>query len=347
MYEGRTAAEEGLIFGHENMGIVTEIGEGVDSLEPGDRVSIPFNVATGYSKESERGFSAFCSEAQDRDFHGAAYGYVAMGPYQGGQAEKLRVPWADYNCLKLPDEGHEDSFALLSDIFPTGYHSTEMAGLKPGESIAVFGAGPVGLMAAYSAKLRGASEIYVVDRVSERLDMAEKHCDATPINFDHGDPVEMIKEEHGGMVNRGADCVGYQAMDPDDTDEGDDYAYDPAKENPAQVLNDLIRVVEPTGGLGIVGLYVPEDPGAPDEMAAQGRLGIDFGKFFEKGLKCGTGQCNVKSYNRELRDMIISGRADPSFIVTDREPLKSAQDLYTQFDNREDGIVKPILDPRL
>lgn len=106
-------------------------------------------------------------------------------------------------------------------------------------------------------------------------------------------------------------------------------------------------MVEPTGGLGIVGLYVPEDPGGLDEMAAQGRLGIDFGKFFEKGLKCGTGQCNVKSYNRELRDMIISGRADPSFIVTDREPLKSAQDLYTQFDNREDGIVKPILDPRL
>jgi threonine dehydrogenase-like Zn-dependent dehydrogenase len=344
MYEGRTAAESGLVFGHENMGIVDKVGEGVDTLAPGDRVSIPFNVATGYSKNVEHGYTGFCTEAQERDFAGAAYGYVNMGPYQGGQAEKMHVPWADFNALKLPAEGHEDSFALLSDIFPTGYHATELAGLKTGESVAIFGAGPVGLMAAYSAKLRGAAEIYSVDRVEDRLDLAEEYCDATPINFEEADAVEQIIDEHGAMVNRGVDAVGYQAIDPE-TDPGDD-AYDPARENPAVVLNDLIRVVEPTGGLGIVGLYVPDDPGGPDEMAQQGRLGIDFGKFFEKGMTCGTGQCNVKSYNRELRDMITAGRADPSFIVTNREALSDAQNLYQRFDNREPGVVKPILDPR-
>ncbi|NUB93493.1 glutathione-independent formaldehyde dehydrogenase [Haloterrigena sp. SYSU A121-1] len=342
MYEGRTAAEPGIVFGHENMGIVTEVGDAVSSLEVGDRVVAPFNVACGFCENCENGYTGFCTNVNP-GFAGGAYGYVAMGPYQGGQAEQLRIPYADFNALKLPDgDEHEDSFALLADIFPTGWHGTELANLQSGDSVAIYGAGPVGLMAAYSAKLKGAAEIYVVDRVPSRLELAEEHCDATPINFEEGDPVEQIKDLHGGGVDKGVDAVGYQAIDPDK--EGDD-AYDPARENPAVVINNLIRTVRPTGELGIPGLYVPDDPGAPDDMAAQGRLGIDFGLLFEKGQALGTGQCNVKEYNRELRDMIIEGRADPSWVVSHRVDLEDAPEMYEKFDNREEGVTKVLLEP--
>ncbi|ELZ34554.1 formaldehyde dehydrogenase [Halogeometricum pallidum JCM 14848] len=342
MYEGRTDADPGIVFGHENMGVIEEVGEGVSSLEVGDRVVLPFNVACGFCENCENGKTGFCTNVNP-GFAGGAYGYVAMGPYKGGQAEKLRVPYADFNALKLPEGNeHEDSFALLADIFPTGWHGTRLADLQPGESIAIYGAGPVGTMAAYSAKIQGASEIYIVDRVESRLDLAEEHCDAVPINFEEADPVEQIKEQHGGGVDKGVDAVGYQAIDSDK--EGDS-AYDPARENPAVVLNNLIHTVRPTGQLGIVGLYVPSDPGAPDAMAGQGRLGIDFGKLFEKGQKLGTGQCDVKSYNRQLRDLIIEGKADPSFYVSHRVGIDEAPEMYERFDNREEGVTKVLLEP--
>jgi threonine dehydrogenase-like Zn-dependent dehydrogenase len=342
MYEGRTAAEPGIVFGHENMGTVTEVGDAVSSLEKGDRVVAPFNVACGFCENCESGYTGFCTNVNP-GFAGGAYGYVAMGPYQGGQAEKLRIPFADFNALKLPEgREHEESFALLADIFPTGWHGTELANLEAGDSVAIYGAGPVGLMAAYSAKLKGASEIYVVDRVPSRLELAEEHCDAIPINFEEGNPVEQIKNLNGGGVDKGVDAVGYQAIDPDKEGDG---AYDPARENPAVVINNLIRTVRPTGELGIPGLYVPDDPGAPDDMAAQGRLGIDFGLLFEKGQALGTGQCNVKEYNRELRDMIISGRADPSWVVSHRVDLEDAPEMYEKFDNREEGVTKVLLEP--
>ena len=348
MYEGRTAADPGIVFGHENMGIVSEVGDAVSTLEEGDRIVAPFNVACGFCENCEDGSTGFCTNVNP-GFAGGAYGYVAMGPYKGGQAEKLRIPYADFNALKLPEgDEHEDSFALLADIFPTGWHGTELANLEPGDSVAVFGGGPVGLMAAYSAKIKGASEIYVVDRVPSRLELAEDHCDAKAINFAEGDPVEQIIGEHGGEVDKGVDAVGYQALDPEEVGDEDDYSYQPAKENPAVVLNQLIQVVRPTGELGIPGLYVPSDPNAPDEMAAQGRLGIDFGKLFEKGQKLGTGQCNVKAYNRELRDLIIEGRADPSWVVSHRVGLDEAPEMYERFDDREDeegAFTKVLLEP--
>ncbi|MDG5777097.1 glutathione-independent formaldehyde dehydrogenase [Haloarculaceae archaeon H-GB1-1] len=350
MYEGRTAAEEGIVFGHEAMGTIAEVGDGVSSLAVGDRISIPFNVACGHCKNCEEGKTGFCLNVNPSGGvpAGGAYGYVGMGPFQGGQAERMRVPYADFNALKLPQGSeHEDDFAMLADIFPTGWHGTELADLQPGESVAIFGAGPVGLMAAYSAKLKGASEIYVVDRVQSRLDLAEQHCEATAINFEDGNPVEMIQDEHGGMVNKGVDAVGYQSIEPDKARESDE-PYDPTKENPGVLINQLIRVVEPKGRLGIVGLYVPEDPGAPEtisEMEAQGRLGIDFGKLFEKGQGLATGQCDVKSYNRYLRDLIMAGRAEPSFVVSHREPLSNAPEMYEKFDDREEGVTKVILEP--
>ena len=264
-----------------------------------------------------------------------------MGPWVGGQAEYLQVPYADFNCLPLPEgTEHEADFALLADIFPTGYHGAELAGVRPGESVAVFGAGPVGLMAAYGCLIRGASQVFSVDHVKERLDKA-KEIGAIPINYDEGNPVQQIKDlRNGDGVDKGIDAVGYQA-----TKAGSSAVGGEQDEVPNIVLNQLIDVVNPTGALGIPGLHVPSDPGGVDQDAKRGALSINFGRLFEKGLRLGTGQCNVKQYNAYLRDLIIAGRAKPSFVVSHEVPLDQAPEAYTKFDRREDGYTKVILRP--
>lgn len=333
MYQGRTAAEKGLVFGHENMGIIDETGPGVTLLKKGDRVVMPFNVADGRCRNCEEGRTAFCTGVNP-GFAGGAYGYVAMGPYQGGQAQYIRVPFADFNCLKLPPgTENEADFALLSDIFPTGWHGLVLSGFKSGESVAVWGAGPVGLMAAYSGTLRGASKVYVVDKVPERLEAAKK-IGCIPIDFSKGDPVEQIIKDNGGMVDRAVDAVGYQAV-----------AGKEDNEVPNIVLEQIIAVTRPTGGLGIPGLYVPSDPGAPDEKSGKGQILLSFGKLFEKGLALGTGQCNVKAYNRYLRDLIISGRAKPSFVVSHHVGIDEAPTAYQKFDKRIEGYTKVLIHP--
>ncbi|ELZ03549.1 glutathione-independent formaldehyde dehydrogenase [Natrialba aegyptia] len=340
MYEGRAGADEGMVFGHEIMGEIAEVGEGVDTLEPGDRVVLPFNIACGFCENCEEGNYNYCETVAETP--GGAYGYVKMGPYQGGQAEKVRVPYADFNALSLPEEGHEEDFIMLADVFPTGWHGTELADLQPGESVAVFGAGPVGLMAAYSAKLKGASEIYVVDRVESRLELAEDHCDATTINFEETDAAEAIVDAHGGPVDKGVDAVGYQAID---SERDGDHPYDHERENPSLVINQLIQAVEATGKIGIVGLYISEEPDPPEQVDEQGLLNIDLGIAFEKGLQFGTGQCPVKRYNRRLRDMIVSGRAEPGFLVSHEVELEDAPEMYERFDEREEGVTKVLLHP--
>jgi glutathione-independent formaldehyde dehydrogenase len=336
MYEGRTAAEAGIVFGHENLGVVEETGPGVASLKPGDRVVMPFNVACGFCKNCLAGNTGFCLTVNP-GFAGGAYGYVAMGPYKGGQAERLRVPFADFNCLKLPPgDSFETDFVLLADIFPTGYHGCELAQVSPGESVAVYGAGPVGLMAGYSALLRGASKVFVVDRVPERLAKAES-IGAVPIDFTQGDPAEQIRDHTDGEgTDKGVDAVGYQAQGHND-----------GHEEPAVVLNALVETVRPTGMLGVPGLYVPSDPGGPDENAKHGQLLVSIGKMFEKGQRMGTGQCDVKRYNRQLRDLITAGRARPSFVVSHELPLDQAPMAYEKFDQRAEGFTKVVLHPVL
>lgn len=333
MYEGRTDAPAGLVFGHENLGVVEQVGDGVASLREGQRVVMPFNVACGFCRNCRAGKTGFC-ETVNPGFAGGAYGYVSMGPYLGGQAEYLRVPFADFNAVPLPDgDEHETDFALLADIFPTGYHATEMAGVRPGDTVAVYGAGPVGLMAAYSALIKGASRVFVVDKVADRLRLAER-IGAEPVDFTDGDPAQQIKDALGDTgVDRGVDAVGYQAT----AKEGE--------EQPAIVLNQLVETVRPTGSIGTVGLYLPSDPGAPNEDAAKGLLLFNIGKFFEKGLRMGTGQANVKAYAHHLRDLIISGRAEPSFVVSKQLPLEQAPDAYARFDKREEGYSKVLLHP--
>jgi glutathione-independent formaldehyde dehydrogenase len=335
MYEGRSPVEQGKILGHENMGIVEEVGSAVTRIQRGDRVSVPFNIACGTCRNCVHGWTSFCLRTNPTEgMDGAAYGYANMGPYDGGQAELLRVPYADFNLLQLPaGDEHENDFTMLSDIFPTGWHGTELAGLQPGDEVVVYGAGPVGLMAAHSAMIRGAARVFVVDKEPDRLELA-RSIGATALDFSAGDPVEQVLDATDGM---GADCgveaVGYQAHDPT------------GQEHPELVLDNLVASVRTTGGIGVVGVYVPQDPGAANEAAQQGRVSFDYGTFFTKGQRMGTGQCPVMRYNRQLRDLIVEGRARPSFIVSHELPLEQAPEGYARFDAREDGWTKVLLRP--
>ncbi|HEX4394440.1 MAG TPA: alcohol dehydrogenase catalytic domain-containing protein, partial [Mycobacterium sp.] len=216
MYEGRTDVEKGKVLGHENMGEVIEVGDGVDHVKVGDMVCLPFNIGCGFCKNCGAGLTAFCLTANPGTA-GAAYGYASMGPYNGGQAELLRVPYADWNALVLPNDAREKEkdYVMLSDILPTGYHGTELAGVGIGDSVVIYGAGPVGLMAAISARLRGASDVFVIDRQPDRLKLVEA-LDATPIDDSAGDAVQQVLDAtRGEGADRGIEAVGYQAHDHD------------------------------------------------------------------------------------------------------------------------------------
>jgi glutathione-independent formaldehyde dehydrogenase len=317
------------------MGIVQEIGAGVGRIKVGDRVSVPFNIGCGSCRNCTTGWPSFCTRMNPVDgMDGAAYGYANMGPYDGGQAEFLRVPHADFNLLQLPaGTEHEKDFTTLSDIFPTGWHGTELAGMQAGDRVAVFGGGPVGLMAAHSALIRGASEVFVVDKQADRLALAEK-IGALPIDFAQSDPVEQILDATVGVgVDCGVEAVGYQAHDPS------------GEEHPEMVLDNLVKVVRSRGGIGVVGVYVPQDPGAAQEPAKNGRVGFDYGTFFTKGQHMGTGQAPVMRYNRHLRDLIIMGRSKLSFLISHELGLDQAVEGYQNFDQRKDGWTKVVLHP--
>jgi glutathione-independent formaldehyde dehydrogenase len=336
MYEGRTDFETGRTFGHENLGEVVEVGDAVEMIQIGDMVCLPFNIACGHCQNCESGLTNYCLIANpDPQIAGAAYGFADMGPWPGGQAELLRVPWADFNCLKLPEDAQEkqEDYVMVADIFPTGYHATEMAGVSPGQSVVIYGAGPVGLMAAYSSALKSAKQIMVVDRHPDRLRLAES-IGAIPIDDSEVDPVDRINELTGGLgADCGCECVGYQAHDPQ------------GHEHPNMTLNNLVKSVKFTGRIGVVGVYVPLDPGGPDELAKHGEVVFDYGMFWFRGQQMGTGQCPVKRYNRRLRDLIHEGKAQPSFIVSHRLGLSDAPEAYEHFDKRDMGWTKVVLHP--
>jgi len=334
MYEGRTSMETGRILGHENMGEVIEVGNAVDRVKVGDIVCLPFNIGCGFCENCERGLSGFCLTVNPGTA-GGAYGFAGMGPYSGGQAELLRVPYGDYNCLVLPPDAKEkeNDYVMLSDIFPTGYHATELAGLKAGDSVVIYGAGPVGLMAAMSANIKGASQVFVVDTHKDRLALAEK-LGAIPIDDTEGAGVQQILDMTDGKgADCGCECVGYQCCDKH------------GKEVPNLTMNNLVQTVKATGGIGVVGVFLPQDPGAHDELAKEGKLAFDFGNFWFKGQRIGTGQANVKHYNRHLAKLIHAGKAKPSTIISHELSLDEAPKAYEQFDKRADGWTKVVLKP--
>lgn len=334
VYEGRTDLQPGRVLGHENLGEVIAVGPCVSRVRVGDWVCIPFNIACGTCRNCQKGLTAYCLTANP-DGCGAAYGFAGMGPYQGGQAELLRVPYADFNCLKLPEDAQERQldYVMLADIFPTGYHATELAGLRSGQSVVIYGAGPVGLMAALSAQIKGASKVMIVDRCPDRLQLAEQ-LGVIPINYSLVDPIDHIRELTGGEgADCGCECVGHRAQDAQ------------GLEHPNLTLNALVRSVRAAGSIGVVGTFAPQDPRATDALARQGQLVFDWGLLWSKGQRLATGPTNVKTYNRQLLDLIVNGRAIPSFLVSHQLALKDAPAAYQHFGARAAGWTKVVLQP--
>jgi len=353
IYEGRMGDVAGMVIGHEPLGVVEAVGPAVVSVHVGDRVTVPTHICCGFCYNCVRGYTDACLTTHPGQA-GAAYGYPQMGSYRGTQAELVRVPFADENCLPLPGEPGDDwehDFVLLADAFTTGYHATALARIMPGDSVAIFGAGTIGLLAAYSAiHLRGAAEVYVVDAVASRLAKAGE-IGATPIDFSRGDPAEQILElrarkrkgagpawrgeEAMDGVDCGIDAIGFQARD----------WTDPRRENPAIVIHALAQLVRPTGRLGIVGVFLPHDAKPNDPLEARGDIVVPWPELFRKDITIGMGRDHDKRYMAHLRDLIIAGRAKPSVVVSHRVPLADAPDAFRRFDQREDGYIKVVLDP--
>jgi len=353
IYEGRMGDVAGMVIGHEPLGVVAEVGPAVVSVKVGDRVTVPTHICCGFCRNCVAGYSDACLTTHP-DAAGAAYGYPGMGGYRGTQAELVRVPFADANCLRLPGEPGdrwEHDFVLLADAFTTAYHATELAQVSQGDSVAIFGGGAIGLLAAYSAlHLRGASVVYLVDDIPARLEKAGE-IGAVPIDFGQGDPADQILERQsrarkdagavyrgdGAMagVDCGIDAIGFQAHS----------WTDPGREDPAAVIHALARVVNPTGRLGIAGVFLPHDAKPSGELEARGEIAVPWADLFRKDITIGLGRDHDLRYNRRLRDLIVAGRATPSVIVSHRLPLADAPDAFRRFDRRADGYIKVILDP--
>jgi glutathione-independent formaldehyde dehydrogenase len=300
MVRGRTTAPQGLILGHEITCEVIEAGRDVEFIKVGDLVSVPFNIACGRCRNCKEGKTGICLNVNPAR-PGAAYGYVDMGGWVGGQAEYVMVPYADFNLLKFPDKDRAmakiKDLTLLSDIFPTGYHGAVTAGVGPGMVAYVAGAGPVGLASAAACQLLGAAVVIVGDMIPERLAQAKSFgCEIVDLRKS-ANLGEQIAEIVGvPEVDCGVDCVGFEARG---------HGGEAGVERPATVLNSLMTVTRAGGALGIPGLYVTEDPGGVDEAAKTGNLSIRIGLGWAKSHTFTTGQCPVMRYNRQLMQAIL------------------------------------------
>ncbi|HTW84764.1 MAG TPA: alcohol dehydrogenase catalytic domain-containing protein [Candidatus Sulfotelmatobacter sp.] len=351
IYEGRLGGGKPLIIGHEPLGVVEAVGDAVVNVRAGDRVVVPTHICCGFCANCVHGFSGLCLTTNP-GAAGAAYGYPNMGGYTGAQTQKLLVPFADENCLRLPGEpldAWEHDFVLLADALPTAYHATELAHVQSGDVVVIYGAGAIGLLSAMCAFYRGAIQVFVADAVPERLTKAGE-LGAIPIDLREGDAVDRILSEiskkksgvawRGENANLGADvcidAIGFQARDPKNW----------SQEHPTTVIDDLAQLLKPAGRLSIIGVFTDNDPDSPgDENAKHGRYPIPWGTLFRKGIIIGTGRDHDKRYHDHLRDAIVYGKLKPSTIVSHRLPLKDAPDAFVKFDARADGYTKIILDP--
>ena len=338
MVRGRTTAPEGLILGHEITGEVIEVGPGVEFIKKGDLCSVPFNIACGRCRNCKEGHTGVC-ENVNPDRPGSAYGYVDMGGWVGGQAEYALVPYADWNLLKFPDKDQAMEkildLTMLSDIFPTGFHGAYTAGVKSGSTVYIAGGGPVGLAAAHSAQLLGASVVFVGDLIPERLEQA-KSFGCEPIDVSKGDPKDQIEQILGvPEVDAAVDAVGFEARG---------HGSDADHEAPATVLNSIMDITRAAGTLGIPGLYVTGDPGAADDAAKEGSLSIRIGLGWAKSHSFTTGQCPVMRYHRGLMQMILHGKAEIAKAVNATViSLDEAPKGYKDFDS---GVAKKfVLNP--
>ncbi len=339
MVRGRTTAPSGLILGHEITGEVIEAGHDVEFIKAGDIVSVPFNIACGRCRNCREGKTGVCLEVNPAR-PGAAYGYVDMGGWVGGQAEYVMVPYADFNLLKFQDRDQAlakiKDLTLLSDIFPTGYHGAVTAGVGPGSVVYVAGAGPVGLACAASCNLLGAACVIVGDMISERLAQARSFgCETIDLSEtdDLGGQIEQIV----GVpeVDAAVDCVGFEARG---------HGADCSHEQPATVLNAVMEITCAGGAIGIPGLYVTGDPGGIDNNAKVGNLGIRIGLGWAKSHRLTTGQCPVMKYNRQLMQAILYDKIEIARAVNVcMISLNAAPQGYRDFD--KGAAKKFVIDP--
>ncbi|WP_022919260.1 formaldehyde dehydrogenase, glutathione-independent [Ruania albidiflava] len=338
MVRGRTTAPVDLVLGHEITGEVIELGSDVETLEVGDIVSVPFNIACGRCKNCKERKTGVCLNVNP-DGYGSAYGYVDMGGWVGGQAEYVLVPYADFNALKFPDKDQALEkmldLTMLSDIFPTGFHGCVSAGVGVGSTVYIAGAGPVGLAAATSAFLLGAAVVIVGDMNAKRLEKAAAFGCET-IDLTKGEPGEQIEQILGvPEVECAVDAVGFEARG---------HGGDAGTEKPATVLNSLMDITGSGGSLGIIGLYVTGDPGASDEAAKKGSLSLSLGTGWAKSLAFVTGQCPVMKYHRGLMNAILHDRVNIAKNVNATViGLDEAPQGYADFDSGT--AVKYVLDP--
>jgi glutathione-independent formaldehyde dehydrogenase len=327
------------VLGHEITGEVIEKGPDVEFIQVGDLVSVPFNIACGRCRNCKEGHTGVCLNVNP-DRPGSAYGYVDMGGWVGGQAEYVLAPYADWNLLKFPDRDQAMEkildLTMLSDIFPTGYHGALTAGVTTGSTVYVAGAGPVGLAAAYSAQLLGASAVIVGDLNAERLGQARAFgCETVDLTQDAtlGEQVDAIL----GVpeVDAAIDAVGFEARG---------HGRDSTHEAPATVLNAIMELTKAAGRLGIPGLYVTGDPGGVDNAAKVGSLSIRIGLGWAKSQVFTMGQCPVMRYHRQLMNAILSGRAEIAKAVNATVvTLDEAPRGYRDFDK---GVARKfVLDP--
>jgi glutathione-independent formaldehyde dehydrogenase len=339
MVRGRTTAPAGLVLGHEITGEVIEAGRDVEFIAVGDIVSVPFNIACGRCRNCKEGRTGICLNVNPAR-PGAAYGYVDMGGWVGGQAEYVMVPYADWNLLKFPDKDEAmakiKDLTLLSDIFPTGYHGAVTAGVGPGTIVYVAGAGPVGLACAASCVLLGAACVIVGDMIADRLKQAKSFgCEV--VDLTKGATLAEQVEQIVGVpeVDCSVDCVGFEAHGQ---------GKDAKVEKPATVLNSIMALTRAGGSLGIPGLYVTGDPGAIDDAAKEGTLGIRIGLGWAKSHSFHTGQCPVMKYNRQLMQCILHDKIKIAKAVNVATiSLDDAPKGYKDFD--KGAAKKFVIDP--
>ena len=339
MVRGRTTAPAGLILGHEITGEVIEKGSDVEMLNVGDIVTVPFNIACGRCRNCREGKTGICLTVNPAR-PGAAYGYVDMGGWVGGQAEYVLVPYADFNLIKFPNKEKAltkiKDLTLLSDIFPTGYHGAIQAGVTTGSIVYVAGAGPVGLACAASCHLLGAAVVIVGDMIPERLAQAKSFgCETIDLRntASLADQIAQITGEP--LVDSAVDCVGFEARG---------HGSAASVEQPATVLNSIMEITRAGGSLGIPGLYVTGDPGGVDAAAKIGSLSIRIGLGWAKSHSFHTGQCPVLRYNRQLMQAILHDKIQIAKAVN--ATLISLDDAPSGYRDFDHGAAKKfVIDP--
>jgi len=337
-----TGMQKGDIVGHEFMGIVEEVGPNVTKLQKGDRVVTCFDIGCGACNYCKHGMWSSCDTTNPSPTQESMYGHRTagffgyshlLGAYDGGQADYVRVPLAEHNTLKVPEGVDDDKVILLSDILPTAWHANEMGEVSDGKTVAIWGAGPVGQLAAYCAFHRGASRVVIIDSEQYRLDYAQRHIKGVEvINYKDQKVDQTLRNmfpEYGGP-DVAIDAVGvHYAKTMIHTVEQKLML----ETDPADTINELIRCVRKGGMISVVGAY------------AAYTNHFNLGGFMEKGLTIRGGQTPCQRYWPTLMEKVMSGALDPTFVITHRLPLEDAPRAYKIFNNKEDGCIKVVLKP--